>query len=179
MHGAPLAGGSCNPPVQQSNFLTVGTPDANGAAAKSIGSVRLDVMPGDPSTPADEADVKLAASITDVRRESDLLDYPGELQARLPIRITDKNSGPPAGSAATTADSSFPFTVPCSVTPDTTVGSTCAVLTTADTVLPGAVKEEVRSIWQVGQIELFDGGADGIASTADNTIFAREGIFAP
>src|SRR5207245_8050483 len=56
MHGGPLAGGSCNPPVQQSNFLTVGTPDANGAAAKSIGSVRLDVMPGDPSTTADEAD---------------------------------------------------------------------------------------------------------------------------
>src|SRR4051794_25693189 len=32
-HGAPLASPSCNPPVQTSNSLTVGSPDANGAAA--------------------------------------------------------------------------------------------------------------------------------------------------
>ena len=32
-HGAPLAFPSCNPPVQTSSFLTVGTPDANGAHA--------------------------------------------------------------------------------------------------------------------------------------------------
>ena len=34
---------SCSPPVQASNFLTVGTPDANGAAANSVGSLRLEV----------------------------------------------------------------------------------------------------------------------------------------
>ena len=31
-HGPPLAFPSCSPPVQTSDFLTVGTPDANGAA---------------------------------------------------------------------------------------------------------------------------------------------------
>ena len=36
-HGAPLAFPSCNPPVQTSNFLTVGSPDANGAPANSVG----------------------------------------------------------------------------------------------------------------------------------------------
>src|SRR6266540_822347 len=35
-HGAPLAFPSCAPPVQTSNSLTVGTPDANGAGANSI-----------------------------------------------------------------------------------------------------------------------------------------------
>jgi len=35
-HGTPLAFPSCNPPVQASNFLTVGTPDANGAGAHSV-----------------------------------------------------------------------------------------------------------------------------------------------
>jgi glucose/arabinose dehydrogenase len=178
-HGPPLSGGSCNPPAQESGFLTVGTLDANGAVAKSAGSVRLDAVLGDPTTPADEADLKLASSITDVRRRSDLLDYPGELQVRLPIRITDKNNSPPAGSSATTQDSFFAFTVPCAATSDTTVGSTCAVSTTADAVLAGVIKEEVRSIWKVGQIEVLDGGPDGLASTANNTVFARQGVFAP
>jgi glucose/arabinose dehydrogenase len=178
-HGPPLSSGSCNPPSQESGFLTVGTLDANGAAAKSAGSVRLDAILGDPATPADEADLKLASSITDVRRKSDQLDYPGELQARLPIRITDKNNSPPAGSSATTQDSFFAFTVPCAVTSDTTVGSTCATSTTADAVLAGVIKEEVRSIWKVGQIEVLDGGPDGLASTAGNTPFARQGVFVP
>ena len=37
-HGAPLAFPSCNPPVQTSNFLTIGSPDANGAGANSTES---------------------------------------------------------------------------------------------------------------------------------------------
>ena len=35
-HGAPLASQSCAPPVQSSSFLTIGSPDANGAPANSI-----------------------------------------------------------------------------------------------------------------------------------------------
>src|SRR6185503_13900664 len=37
IHGPPLAIESCNPPVQTSKFLTVGTFDANGANANSAG----------------------------------------------------------------------------------------------------------------------------------------------
>ena len=29
------------------------------------------------------------------------------------------------------------------------------------------------------QVEVFDGGADGLASTNPNTVFARQGIFVP
>jgi hypothetical protein len=46
--------------------------------------------------------------------------------------------------------------------------------------VPGAVVEGGRSIWELGQVQVFDGGADGLASTAgDNTLFEREGIFVP
>src|SRR3954463_3095435 len=47
-HGAPLAFPSCNPPVQASNFLTIGSPDANGAAANATGFVLLRVKQTSP-----------------------------------------------------------------------------------------------------------------------------------
>ena len=52
-HGPPLAFPSCNPPVPGSNFVTVGTPDANGAPAKSQGFVKVAVRtnPGPPPSP--------------------------------------------------------------------------------------------------------------------------------
>ncbi len=55
------------PPAQTSGQLTVGTPDANGEAEQSVGSVRLVALPGNPSTLADEADARIDTSITDVR----------------------------------------------------------------------------------------------------------------
>src|SRR6185312_10670410 len=36
-HGPPLAFGSCAPPQQSSSDLTLGTPDANGQPAVSVG----------------------------------------------------------------------------------------------------------------------------------------------
>jgi glucose/arabinose dehydrogenase len=180
-HGPPLAFQACNPPVQESGFLTVGTADANGQAANSVGSVKLTTIVGDPGTPADEADLDLRTSITDVRRKSDLADYTGELQGRLPIRITDKDNPPPAGgsSAATATDGTFTFTIPCTATGSTTIGSTCSIATTADAVVAGVIKESVRTVWGLGQIDVLDGGPDGVASTADNTVFVRQGLFVP
>jgi dienelactone hydrolase len=178
-HGAPLAAPSCNPPVLASAFLTVGTPDANGKAAKSAGTVRLDTIVGNPSTPADEADVRIAMNLSDVRRQSDLEDYTGELQANPTLRITDKQNGPSGSDPGTTGDLAFPVIVPCSGTADTTVGATCAITTTADSVLPGVVKEGARAIWELAGLDVFDGGSDGLVSTAGNTLFARQGIFVP
>jgi hypothetical protein len=31
----------------------------------------------------------------------------------------------------------------------------------------------------MGQIEVLDGGPDGLAATPDNAVFARQGIFIP
>jgi hypothetical protein len=52
-------------------------------------------------------------------------------------------------------------------------------VTTADGVVPGAAVERRRAIWEVGQVELLDGGSDGVASTPGNTVFARQGVFVP
>jgi hypothetical protein len=70
--------------------------------------------------------------------------------------------------------------VPCAATGDTTVGSTCSVDTTADAVIgAGAVQEGVRTIWQLGQVRINDGGADGVASTTPNSLFMVQGVFVP
>jgi hypothetical protein len=178
VHAPPLSFGSC-PPVQESDYLTFGSPDANGMAAQSLGSVRMRVRAGDASTPADEADVTVTVSLTDVRMNTSLADYAGELRARTGIRITDR-AGVGAGSEPTTTqDFTLAVAVPCAVTTDVGIGSTCSVDTTWDAVTPGTVPEGRRTIWQLGKVEVYDGGADGLASTGPNTTLARQGIFAP
>jgi hypothetical protein len=181
-HGPPLSSGSCNPPAQASSRLTVGTLDANGQAANSVGSVRYDAKLGNSVTPTNEADVLVVASITDVRRQSDLLDYTGELLLTATMRITDKNNAVGAGGgtdSATLTDLDFPATIPCVGTSSTSVGSTCTLATTFNAIQPGAIVEEKRAIWQIGPVDVFDGGADGLASTTPNTLFETQGLFAP
>ena len=77
--GRPLAFPSCAPPAQQSGSLTVGTPDSNGKPANSVGSVRLDVFSCPACAGPINADVRIAASMTDVRNSSDLSDFTGTL----------------------------------------------------------------------------------------------------
>ena len=69
--------------------------------------------------------------------------------------------------------------MPCTTTGSTTTGSMCSATTTADAVVPGAVLELRRSVWDVGKVEVNDGGSDGVVSTAPNTLFASQGIFVP
>jgi Calx-beta domain/FG-GAP-like repeat len=178
-HGPALAHPSCGPPVPLSQYLTVGTPDANGRPAKAEGSVRYEAMPGDPGTQADEADVLLDIDIADVRGSTTLGDYIAELWATVGVRLTDRPNVAP-GTPATTADFQFSLAVPCASTPDATIGAACSITTTADAVLPGSVPEKGRSIWQLGQVQVQDGGEDGEgATTADNTLFMKQGIFVP
>ena len=178
-HGPALSFPSCNPPQRVSPRLTVGSPDANGKPANSIGFARMDVLPGDPMNPADEADVQLTVSITDVRKVSDLSDYTGQLQVAPLTRITDRYNGPSQNEPATVQDTLFPVTVPCAATAVGDVGATCSVSTSFDAVAPGSVPEGKRAIWQLDAVEVFDGGTDGLASTAPNALFARQGIFVP
>jgi Tol biopolymer transport system component len=178
-HGAPLASPSCGPPTQASNYLTVGTPDANGKAAKSTGSLREDVIAGDPATPEDDADVALEFELTDVRRKSNLSDYVGQLLLQVTARITDNYNGYGEGSA-TVSDFPYAAEVACTSTADSTVGATCRLTTTANTLVPGSVLEGKRAIWELQQLQVFDGGSDGLASTTgDNTLFATQGVFVP
>jgi hypothetical protein len=178
-HGAPLAFPSCTPPVPESDWLRVGTPDSNGLAPKSVGSVLLNTIIGNSSTPANEADVSLNLSVTDVRNKSDLSDYAGQLMVDLGLRITDKLNGAAPVDPGTLQDLPFDFTGTCTPTADTTLGSTCTVNTTANAVLPGAIIESKRTIWQIAAVTVYDGGSDGDVTTAPNTVFERQGVFVP
>ena len=176
-HGPPLGFASCNPPAQASANLTVGTPDANGQGANSIGYVKFGVRTGDPATGADEADVAMTFSLTDVRVRSTLADYTGQLQSTATVQITDRSNGTGA-DAATVQALDFPVTVPCAATAGS-VGATCQVTTSFDAVLPGVVTEGRRSIWEFERVRVNDGGPDGQAGTAPNDLFATQGIFVP
>lgn len=173
VHGAPLSYGSCKPPAPASSQLTTGTPDANGAGANFIGSVLYRVVTGT------SADVRIGVSITDVRLKAGLGDYPGQLQADASVQVTDRQNGPSGTEPATVTATNFPVTVPCVTTGSTSIGSTCSVSTTFNAVTPGAIVPSQRAIWQFGQVKVFDGGPDGVASTTPNTLFAAEGIFTP
>jgi hypothetical protein len=183
-HGGPppLSAPSCNAPAQTSSQLTVGTLDSNGQRASSVGSVRYDAVLGDPGTAGNQADVALAASITDVRKKSDLTDYTGQLLLTETVRITDTNNAVGSGGgtdSATVTDIEFPATLPCVSTASTDVGSTCSLTTTFNAIQPGAIVEANRAIWQLGTVNVFDGGPDGVASTTPNTLFETQGIFVP
>jgi hypothetical protein len=179
-HGAPLSFGSCNPPHQASGRLTVGTPDANGRGANSLGSILYRVVLDNPDTPANETDVRVDASVTDVRRQGTLADYSGELLVEQIVQITDRFNGPAQNEPGTMQANPYRFTVPCAATASTTVGGSCSLNSTFNAILPGSVVEGGRAIWELGQVGVFDGGADGLASTGnDNTLFERQGVFVP
>jgi len=175
VHGPPLAFGSCHPPAQASAHLTVGTPDANQFPARSDASAHVRSVPANPQAGAG-ADVRLSVSATDVRRLSDLADYTGELEAKHTLRITDRLNPSARG---TMTDYVFRVTVPCSATPSATEGASCAVTTTANAVIPSSVRASIRSVWDWGQVRVFDGGPDGVASTDDNSLFLTQGLFVP
>jgi hypothetical protein len=179
-HGAPLAYGSCSPPVQASDYLTIGTPDANGALLKSLSHVTYYVIPDNTSTVPDEADVGLDITLNDVRKKSDLSDYTGEVGIGSGLRLTDKSNGPSGREDGTMSDSSLLFAVPCTPTADTTVGSNCDAVTTAEAFVPGLVTGAKRTIWALDQLTVYDGGSDGDAdTTADNTLFMVQGVLVP
>ena len=119
------------------------------------------------------ADIAIDASITDVRNSADLTDYTGELEGRLALRLTDGYNaaavGDPQTDAATVADTSFKFSVPCAATAGDT-GGACAVSTSANAVVPGSAREGDRAIWELGAIGLYDPSGD---------LFATQGVFLP
>jgi hypothetical protein len=191
-HGPPLVFPSCNPPVATSQSVTIGSPDANGAPANSQGFVRLIVKVGVPGG-VEDSDVFIIASISDVRcitgtaacgnaNTADGPDYTGELEGNAQIQITDHwNAVAPGGGpdAATVVPIGFPVPAQCNNTADAAIGGLCTANTSANAVVPGAVKDGKRAIVEIGQIQITDGGDDGLNATAPNTLFEVQGIFIP
>jgi Tol biopolymer transport system component len=203
-HRGTLTTPSCYGPTPESTYLTVGTPDFNGEAANSAGSLRIDVFcngvaeaPPCLTTGGDQLDGKITMNVTDVRCAGTsgscsggaLADYTGNLRTIAQFRITDKNNGPTGtgfSANATVQDISLAFNLPCTTTAATTVGATCAITTSVDAVMGGntVIAEQKRAIWQLvggdSDVRVFDGGADGVAqTTGDNTLFMAAGLFFP
>jgi hypothetical protein len=189
-HGAPLAFPSCSPPAQTSTQATVGTPDAFGGTANSIGSVLLSAAPTTPGPP-NEADIPITLRLSDVRcvptgvrcgggNLSGPADYSGEIRFAFATRLTDHFNSNGTGDAGTVMDPiEIAFAQACMETASTSTGSTCNVNTSVNSFLPGAVQES-RAVWEFDAVRVYDGGADGDGdTTGDNTIFARPGVFVP
>jgi hypothetical protein len=64
------------------------------------------------------------------------------------------------------------------VTPSSGLGSDCSAATTLDALVPGVVPEGKRSNWQLDQVVIYDGGANGDGSSPRGA-FARAGLFVP
>jgi hypothetical protein len=195
VHGPSLAHPSCNPPAQVSPMLTVGSPDANGVPANSIARLRLIVSPGAPGPP-DDSNVDVAISASDVRcRVTNAAcpggsnsDFTGNLLFTWSVSLTDKLNGSPAVESATVADFPLQMPVACAATADTTIGGNCAVNTTLNAVVPGAVLDGKRAMWALDTVEAHDpgpngtgygSGCPGTCGDGDESVFLRPGIFIP
>jgi hypothetical protein len=170
-----------------SSVLTVGTPDVNGFAANFSGFVKYTVINGDPATEADEADVRLNVSLTDIRNNPSGSDYVGRVLATADLQITDQNNAAETPEPGTLQTFKYQFPVDCTATALTTIGSSCSLDTTADALVPGTVLESKRTIWEIGQVSIKDAGPNGtgytncppICGDGDETTFLRAGVFVP
>ena len=191
MHGGqPHARAAARLPVVQPacaaiSAVTVGTPDANGAVANSFNDVRVTVFfnPGG----VDDTDVGIETGITDLRCKAgttacgsanvaDGSDFTGQVQVTSMLRITD----PLSTESATVVDTPLSFNISCAATASTAIGSQCLLGTSVDALIPGAAPEGWRSVWQMGAVQVFDGGTDGqIATGSDNSLLLTQGVFVP
>jgi WD40 repeat protein len=174
-HGPPLAFGSCSPPTRSSSRLVVGATDNLPAPNESVGSVRVDVIPGIPGPP-DDAEVHINFNLTNVMYAADFSDYNGELKVVFDVTPTDKDSG-----AGSTSAYEFPLElkVQCNPTADTTIGATCLASTTVDALVPGVIEDGARTVWTIDQLRVRDGGNDGDVDTVPNFPFMTQGLFVP
>jgi hypothetical protein len=191
-HAAPLGYPSCNPPALESSVGTTST------IGKGAGLARLDAIAGDPTTTADEADVVITASATDVRCAlagapncgADGVDYAGKVILSTTIRITDRANGQLADEASTVQDAQFSVPIDCLASSDTSLGASCSVSTSSDTLLPGFAKEGKRMVISAFSVKLLDAGPDGtitpssgscpiICGSGDEKVFMVQGLFAP
>jgi hypothetical protein len=174
VHGASLASPSCAPPQTASSILTIGSPDVNNAASNFTGFVKFTTL---------TSDLKLDASLTDVRNNPSLTDYTGSLRISSDVQITDNLNSAETPEPGTVQSFKYTWDVPCTTTGSTTIGSTCSVSTSANSLVPGTIVSGARAIWALGQVVVKDPGPDGIFNspnpTPDDGTFARQGVYVP
>ena len=114
----------------------------------------------------DQVDVKIASAVTGVRCvgvsggcSAAGTTYDGKLLGLVTLRITDRLNSTAFEEAGTVTDYPFMWGLQCS-------GGGCSSTTSADAVIPGLVKEQKRAIWELGEVQVLDGGSDGDLAAA-------------
>jgi hypothetical protein len=103
------------------------------------------------------------------------------------VRMTDRLNGPFL-EPGTVTDTPLNVGMQCN-------SGTCNITTSADAVIPGLVVEAKRSIWQLADVQILDGGSNGTLSPAPapasgacppacagndgEGLFMRQGFFVP
>jgi Tol biopolymer transport system component len=176
-HDAPFAVTSCDPPTP-----VPGTTAYFGR--RGFGMAQLNPTAGDPITTANEGDLGVTVSLTDIRVGTlEGADYFPDLTMVVRLRITDKRNCSPPGCGApyyrpgTTADVDFSVPLNCSDTVDPAIGATCSTGTSANAVAPGAILEGRQTVNDTFRIKINDAGPDLIAGNADDKLFAQQGIY--
>jgi DNA-binding beta-propeller fold protein YncE len=184
IHAPPLALTACSGPSLESEQLKTST------VGRGVAYARLGVIPGNPGTPADEADIGIAASATDVQSSSNGSDYTGELLLRSQLRITDLANGPSGADAATVQDIDFSAPVACTATINPAAGSICNVESSVDTLVPGFAQEGKHTVISTLSVTLTDAGPDGTlvppsgtcpptCGSGDERVYLRQGVITP
>jgi hypothetical protein len=151
--------------------------------------VRWKSVAGDNATEANEADVEAIIRITDVRQDlvTGKPDYAGLLGVRVTLEITDQRNSPEQPEAGTSVPSTLEIPVQCVTTASTTIGGQCNATTSLNALLPGAVVERKRALWELGQTLVRDAGPNGTGyaqcpptcGDGDEEVFLRQGVFVP
>ena len=187
MHGPPLEQAFVhNPPKLMSRYLTVGTPDANGAGRRtSTGSCRSIADRRQPRHARRRGRHLGAASRcrTSARRATSS-DYTGQLRVRAEYRRqTDRENAvggsepAPTPPRAPTRRGRSPSSASRPRTP--TSAPTATSRRRVDAITPGTIKESKRAISQLGRIEVWDGGSDGNVADPGQRPVRRPGHVRP
>jgi hypothetical protein len=184
-HGAPALGGgasdaSCGP----AGFVGVAR-----MGFQSVGTATFTVVPDNLATTADEQDVGVVVSITDVTTATGADYNPvagSDLTGRVRLRITDNynaTTGQPCGATTTcrgtVVDLDFSVGVPCLATITNNIGASCGVNTTANAVVPGVISAGRLATIQMFRMRVNDAGANNTPGDSDDTLFVQQGILSP
>jgi hypothetical protein len=135
-----------------------------------------DVRSGSPTGP--DYDTSSAQDLTGIAT------LPGTAQGTT-AQITDQNNqsdgdpGGPYDKSATVQPIKFPIPIDCVGVANPVDGSVCNAQTTANTLVPGSVVAGKRAIWELGQLQVLDQGANGTPGDADDNVFEVQGVFVP
>jgi hypothetical protein len=135
-----------------------------------VGGIRFLVVTGNTNTDANEADVKTIFSMTDIRNNPSLSDFTGQLQVEVPLQITDSYNADENPEMGTAQSVNLQIPVNCTATADTSIGGACSINSTMNAIIPGAVLENKRNNWQLGQVTVKD---------PNGSVFLRQGLWVP